>query len=190
MRDSFIKGLVAADHTYEISDLYALDFKADISESEYRRESYYNRSLPLSEDVILEQEKIKRADAIVFIYPVFWTEAPAKLVGWFQRVWSFGFSYGEDCTMPALERALFLVTMGADLSDPTRAKQAAAMKTVMLGDRIGKRAKRSDMVVFERMSRGYPEERAKRMAAYLSAAYECGKTIALPVPFAEEPNDE
>ena len=30
-----------------------------------------------------------------FIYPVFWTEAPAKLVGWFDRVWSYGLAYGE-----------------------------------------------------------------------------------------------
>ena len=31
------------------------------------------------------------ADALVLVYPVFWTEAPAKLVGWFDRVWSYDF---------------------------------------------------------------------------------------------------
>lgn len=35
--------------------------------------------------MLLEQKKIQESDAIVFIYPVFWTEAPAKLVGWFDR---------------------------------------------------------------------------------------------------------
>ncbi len=31
----------------------------------------------------LEQEKINNADCLIFIYPVFWSEALAKLVGWF-----------------------------------------------------------------------------------------------------------
>lgn len=36
-----------------------------------------------SKGALIEQEKIQNSDAIVFIYPIFWTEAPAKLVGWF-----------------------------------------------------------------------------------------------------------
>ena len=54
-----------------------------------------------------EHEKINSSDAIVFIYPVFWTEAPAKLVGWFDRVWSYGFAYGEK-TMKVLDKAVIL----------------------------------------------------------------------------------
>jgi hypothetical protein len=27
-----------------------------------------------------------------------WAEAPAKLVGWFDRVWSHGFAWGIDTT--------------------------------------------------------------------------------------------
>ncbi|MBO4908940.1 MAG: NAD(P)H-dependent oxidoreductase [Lachnospiraceae bacterium] len=56
---------------------------------------------------MIEQEKIQNSDAIVFIYPVFWTEAPAKLVGWFDRVWTTGFAYRPDPAMKVLEKALF-----------------------------------------------------------------------------------
>ena len=42
---------------------------------------------------------------------IFWTEAPAKLVGWFDRVWSCGFAYG-DKTMKMLDKAVFINTDG------------------------------------------------------------------------------
>ena len=47
-RDSFIKGLEEAGHTYVLSDLYKMGFCTDISESEYLREANYNleASLP------------------------------------------------------------------------------------------------------------------------------------------------
>jgi NAD(P)H dehydrogenase (quinone) len=96
VRDSFIAGIESAGHDYILSDLYAMNFISAMSEGEYLREAYYRRELPLPEDAKAEQEKINASDAIVFIYPVFWTEAPAKLVGWFDRVWTFGFAYGEN----------------------------------------------------------------------------------------------
>ena len=40
---------------------------------------------PVREDVLREQEKINRADIIVFIYPDFWTASPAMLEGWFSE---------------------------------------------------------------------------------------------------------
>ena len=59
--------------------------KTDMSEKEYLRDSNYSTEPGLESDVLAEQTKINSADAIVFIYPVFWTEASAKLVGWFDR---------------------------------------------------------------------------------------------------------
>ena len=35
-------------------------------------------------DVKEFQKLINQNNALVFIYPVFWGEAPSKLVGWFQ----------------------------------------------------------------------------------------------------------
>ena len=89
VRDSFIDGLKSAGHTFILSDLYAMNFNASMSEDEYLREGFYRRELPLPPDVQAEHEKINACDAIAFIYPVFWTEAPAKLTGWFDRVWTY-----------------------------------------------------------------------------------------------------
>ena len=105
VRDSFIAGLSDAGHERIVSDLYRMNFITDISEAEYLREANYRDCETVPDDVMLEQEKINQSDAIAFIYPVFWTEAPAKLVGWFDRVWTYGFAYGER-TMKTLEKAL------------------------------------------------------------------------------------
>ena len=85
-----------------------MGFKTDMTEEEYLRDAYYKTSPAVAEDVLAEQEKINSSDAIVFIYPVFWSEAPAKLVGWFDRVWYYGFAYGEK-TMKVLDKALILL---------------------------------------------------------------------------------
>lgn len=175
--DTFIEGLVSSGIDYEISDLYSMDFKSDMSLSEYRREAYYNDSADIPADVAAEQEKINRADGIVFIYPVFWTEAPSKLVGWFQRVWTYGFAYGKDRSMKVLERAMFIVSMGGDLDDPVRCTQAEAMRVVMLEDRIADRAKRKDMVFFDKTSHMFIEsdDYDDRIIDYTQKAFVLGR---------------
>lgn len=81
--ENFVNGLKSSGHEVIVSDLYKMNFNAEISEEEYLKETFYKADIPVAEDVRIEQEKIQTSDAIVFIYPVFWTEAPAKLVGWF-----------------------------------------------------------------------------------------------------------
>ena len=107
MCDAFIKGVVDSGNEYILSDLYKMGFQTDMTEEEYQRDAYYRDTPDVADDVLAEQEKINSSDAIVFIYPVFWTEAPAKLVGWFDRVWSYGFAYGEK-TMKVLDKAVIL----------------------------------------------------------------------------------
>ncbi len=80
--EKFVEGLKRSGHEILVSDLYKMNLKTDLSKEEYIRETNYRADSPVAEDVLIEQEKIQNSDAIVFIYPVFWTEAPAKLVGW------------------------------------------------------------------------------------------------------------
>lgn len=172
--ESFKKGLEAAGHSYVVSDLYAMGFNPIFSESEYDREAFYLESLPVPADVLAEQAKINSCDVIAFIYPDFWTASPAMLEGWFQRVLTYGFAYGDRPAMKTLEKALFLVTMGGSLQDEIRREQVAAMNTVMIGDRIKNRAKACEMHIFDRMTRGYgnDETRAAKAAAFTQQAYE------------------
>ncbi|MBQ4271067.1 MAG: NAD(P)H-dependent oxidoreductase, partial [Clostridiales bacterium] len=126
-------------------------------------------------DVLAEQEKINSSDAIAFIYPVFWTEAPARLVGWFDRVWSYGFAYG-DKTMKVLDKAVILCSAGNPLERLEEFGLLESMKKVMLGDRLFGRAEEMEFVVFDGTSR----EKAQRTENWdlnLQKAYELGKTL-------------
>lgn len=180
VRDAFAEGLAQSGHSYVISDLYKEQFDSTFSEADYLREAFYDGSKPIPADILAEQEKVNAADALAFIYPVFWTEAPEKLVGWFQRVWTYGFAYGEAPSMKRLRKVLFLVTMGGSLKDPIRQAQAEAMKTVMLGDRIGNRAEESAFFIFDEMTRGFgnEERRAENQDCFLKKAFALGADIA------------
>jgi NAD(P)H dehydrogenase (quinone) len=176
VRDSFIAGLESAGHDYILSDLYAMNFSSDMGEGEYERDAYYRRELPLPEDVRAEQENINASDAIVFIYPVFWTEAPSKLVGWFDRVWTYGFAYGENCGMKTLEKGLVLCVAGNTLEYFEKTGLGDAMRKVMLEDRLFDRVKRKEMIILDATSRELAERELNR-ARHLERAFEAGRGI-------------
>ena len=125
-----------------------------------------------------EQEKINSSDAIAFIYPVFWTEAPAKLVGWFDRVWSYGFAYGNK-TMKMLEKGLILCSAGNPADRLEKLGLLGSMKKVMFGDRLFNRVKQTEFVVFDSTSREN-EARETNWHSNLKKAYEKGKTLFSP----------
>lgn len=175
VRDSFLKGITDSGHEYELSDLYRMGFRTDMSEDEYLRDSNYTTSPQLADDVLAEQAKINAADAIAFIYPVFWTEAPAKLVGWFDRVWSYGFAYGNK-TMKMLDKALFMCTTGHDFITLEQFGFLESMKNVMIGDRLAKRVSESDFVVFDGMSKE-KKSRQDNWEKHLETAYNKGFTL-------------
>jgi NAD(P)H dehydrogenase (quinone) len=160
IRDRFIQGLEHAGHSYILSDLYRMNFKTDMSEAEYRREAYYRRDLPVPEDVAREQEKINSSCGIAFIYPVFWTDVPAKLKGWFDRVWTYGFAYGNNRTMKQLEKGLVICAAGNSMEYFHRTGLLEAMRKVMLEDRLFDRVRAKEMLVLEETSRETPAREA------------------------------
>ena len=175
MCDAFIKGITDSGNEYIMSDLYKMDFNPVMTEQEYLRDANYRNSPEVASDVLEEQEKINSADAIAFIYPVFWTEAPARLVGWFDRVWSYGFAYG-DKTMKLLDKAIILCSAGNPIEKLEQFGLLDSMKKVMLGDRLYGRAKQLEFVVFDNTSREN-ELRTKNWDTNLQKAYEKGKTF-------------
>ena len=175
MRDAFIRGIEDSGNEYIISDLYKMDFDPNMTEQEYLRDAYYRTEPDVADDVLAEQEKINSSDAIVFIYPVFWTEAPAKLVGWFDRVWSYGFAYG-DKTMKLLDKAMILCSAGNTMEHLEQFGLLDSMKKVMLGDRLFGRAKETGFVVFGSTSREN-ELRKLNWDSNLQKAYDIGKNF-------------
>ena len=175
IRDAFIKGITDSGNEYVISDLYKMDFNADMSEQEYLRDANYRNTPDVAADVLAEHEKINSSDAIAFIYPVFWTEAPAKLVGWFDRVWSYGFAYG-DKKMKMMEKAMILCSAGNPIERLEQFGLLASMKKVMFGDRLFNRAKQMEFVVFDGTSRE-KETREGNWEQNTKKAYEKGKNF-------------
>jgi NAD(P)H dehydrogenase (quinone) len=110
--ESLSAGLTEAGHEVTVSDLYADGFKAELDAKELAGLA----DGKVSDDVRAYQEKILAADAMAFIFPIWWFGPPALLKGWFDRVLSRGFAYdfGPAGLMPKLKvkKALVLATAG------------------------------------------------------------------------------
>ncbi len=142
MRSAFLAGLAQSGHTSTVSDLYAMGFRSELSAAEYERESAYDSAAPVPEDVASEQAKLAAADAWVFIYPLWWSDCPAILKGWFDRVWTVGFREKVRA-----RRALMLCTAGYTAQTLEATGLLPATRTIMLTDRIAGRAEHSDFAM-------------------------------------------
>jgi len=124
-------------HTYQVSDLYAMKWKAIVDADDFthhepderlvvtRASKLAHTTGTLSADIRAEQAKLDRADAVVVQFPLWWYGMPAILKGWFDRVFVKGFAYGvADPRDPrrtlrygegrlAGKRALVVVTTGS-----------------------------------------------------------------------------
>ena len=47
----------------------------------------------LTADIVSEQEKLSRADLVIFQFPMYWFSVPAILKGWFDRTFAAGFTF-------------------------------------------------------------------------------------------------
>lgn len=70
---------------------------------------------PLPSDVLAEQARVRLADCLALIYPVWWNEAPAILKGWLDRVLSKGWAYdvtagGEFSALLKLKKVIIFNT--------------------------------------------------------------------------------
>lgn len=92
------EGLVAAGHTYELADLAAEGFDPRYTAADHL--VHRTRATPPA-DVLAEQARIDRADALVLAFPIFWWSMPALLKGWIDRVFINGWAidYGPNTSV-------------------------------------------------------------------------------------------
>jgi NAD(P)H dehydrogenase (quinone) len=77
-------GLRAAGYDVAVIDLYALDFRAAMSDAE---RSAYHADQPLLDPMVAEHAALlTTASTLVFVYPTWWSGLPAILKGWIERV--------------------------------------------------------------------------------------------------------
>ena len=106
LKDFAVRRLQAAGHEVQVSELYAMNWKAtlDASDSLDRDpEARFDPSLDSkrayaagrqSSDIASEQEKLRWADTLILQFPLWWFSMPAILKGWVERVYAYGFAYG------------------------------------------------------------------------------------------------
>ncbi|OZI29397.1 NAD(P)H dehydrogenase [Bordetella genomosp. 7] len=95
-----------AGHAVQVSDLYAMGWKAALDaqdnmacEPEVRFDPSAEsaaafRNGTQSADIEREQEKLRWADGVILQFPLWWFSMPAILKGWVERVYAYGFAYG------------------------------------------------------------------------------------------------
>lgn len=97
LTEATLRGLHSAGHEAEVLDLYAVDFEPRLSEHEWRN----HLASPTTKPEVAEYVRMLRwAEALVFVYPTWWSGPPAILLGWMQRVLihdvAFGLSTSAD----------------------------------------------------------------------------------------------
>ncbi|MBY0220742.1 NAD(P)H-dependent oxidoreductase [Paenibacillus illinoisensis] len=87
-----VETLEAQGHEVVVRDLYALEFQPVLSAAD----TASMRAGQNPQDIATEQKFITDADAITFIYPIWWTGLPAILKGYVDRVFAYGFAYASS----------------------------------------------------------------------------------------------
>jgi NAD(P)H dehydrogenase (quinone) len=73
---------------YELINLYKEKFNPVLSTEEMN-----TRGKAISKEIRKYQDKIAKADRLIFIYPIWWNAPPAILKGFIDRVFSAGFAF-------------------------------------------------------------------------------------------------
>jgi len=123
----------ALGHRVSWSDLYAMGFDPAEGPQRYHRlcngdrfdplvaQDHAAKSNALPTDVGGEIAKIRRADRVIFHFPLWWFGPPAMLKGWFDRVLVHGALHSStrrfDRGFCAGNRALFCVTAGSSAAE-------------------------------------------------------------------------
>lgn len=87
--DTIQKAVEEKGDSLIIRDLYEIGFDAILKPEDFV--AFQSGNTP--EDIRAEQNHVKWADVITFVYPVWWAGLPAMLKGYVDRVLSYGFGY-------------------------------------------------------------------------------------------------
>ncbi|GAB7531097.1 NAD(P)H-dependent oxidoreductase [Pseudomonas sp. 3A(2025)] len=160
-------------YSHELFDLAASGFDPRFSDADT---AVHRHKASPPADVLAEQARIERADALVLVYPVYWWSMPGLLKGWIDRVfsngWAFDFSLDGDFTKKLGHLQVHLVGVaGADAGSYGRHGYDAAMKTQIdhgIFDYCGARVITSELI---------HESETQDAQVHLQAAREIGKGL-------------
>jgi len=174
--ERFGAGAKAAGHTVELADLNVEGFDPRWTQADV---DVRDTETPPA-DVLAEQARIARADAICLVFPLFWWGMPAMTKGWVDRVWSWGWAYDQlDDPEISLQRpraGVLLVPAGARSDEMEDAGYHSALKTNWINGTFGYFGFTHRRLEILNGSTGSSERRE----ALLKRAYHIGNTLQRP----------
>ena len=173
---AFVRGLHESKHESEIADLYRLLFAPALDDAEFARERRHGVDAPLPADVLAQQDRVRRSDALALVFPLWWSDVPAILKGWFDRVWTKGFAYSPsgdtELRRLAPRKALVLCTSGHSVEKLEQDGVVTGLRAILLGDRLTNVGfQRADLVILGGLTTADDTQRA----ALIEAAYRQGR---------------
>lgn len=87
-----LTGALGETHQLEVRDLHALHFNPVLTCADMEA---LEKGTPPA-DIQTEQDFVRWADVLIFLYPIWWSSMPALIKGYIDRVFSFGFAYTVD----------------------------------------------------------------------------------------------
>ena len=84
VRDAIIQHLPSQHHEVRLRDLYAENFDPFLSATE---RALHHTSPTTRPELARDVEDLRWCEAIVFVYPTWWSGWPAMLKGWIDRTW-------------------------------------------------------------------------------------------------------
>lgn len=126
--DAFVEGLRSAGHLPEIADLRAEGFDPRLGPED--EPDWDDATKIYSTEVLAEQARVDRNDAVAFVFPVWWWSVPATTKGWIDRVWNRGWAYGPR-KLP-LKKARMLALCSSDAAHYAKRGYDVAMRTQLV----------------------------------------------------------
>jgi NAD(P)H dehydrogenase (quinone) len=99
LSEAYYKGSIANRNELKILHVREMQFNCSLSNG-------YSKEIVLEPAVLDAQEKIKWADHIVIIHPVWWGSVPALLKGFFDKVLLPGFAFKYKQNSPMWDKLL------------------------------------------------------------------------------------
>ncbi len=107
LKDAAVEALRSAGSSVEVSDLYAENFNPVAGRHDFldaldpyrfhyqTEQAHAHATHGFAPDIAREQQRLLRADLVIWTYPIWWGGVPAILKGWFDRVLAYGFAYAD-----------------------------------------------------------------------------------------------
>ncbi len=99
LAESYRSGAESSNANVKLLNLIDLDFDPILK-------STNSQDNELEPDILKVQEKISKANHLVFVYPNWWGTYPALLKGFFDRVFTSGFAFRYQTKKPMPEKLL------------------------------------------------------------------------------------